>query len=151
MLLGEFPMCLCSRLQHQIHTGQFLDCDPRSCLIPHSPPGLSTKIPCSVLFPSVDRLFSFCSLPQRSICTKERKAPASHLDGVSWKRGKDTSISQLLLAGLPRNVVWMADFPRLCAGLGGSGDAVMAPPHLLSLHHGEGLVFTRRSRNPGEK
>lgn len=119
MLLGEFPMCLCSRLQHQIGTGQLLDCDLRTCLIPHSPPGLESQNPAWCLVPVCGQTFQLLQFTTEDHCTKDRKAPASHLDGVSWKRGKDTSVSQLLLAGLPRNVVWMADFP-LCAGLGGA-------------------------------
>ena len=75
MLLGEFPMCLCNKIQHQIRTGQFLDCDPRTCLTPHSPPGLEYHNPVQCLAPFCGKTFRLLQFTTKEHMHKKQKGP----------------------------------------------------------------------------
>ena len=153
MLLGEFPMCLCSRLQHQIRTGQFLDCGPRTCPTPRSPPGLEYHNPVQCLAPFCGQTFRLLQFTTKEHMHKKQKGPCLTLRWCELEKRKRHIHLTAPPARRPAKECGLDGrlSTAVCgAGVGG-GDAMMGPPRLLSLHHVEGLVFTRRSGNPREK
>ena len=88
MLLGEFPMCLCSRLQHQIHTGQFLDRGPRTCPTPRSPPGLEYHNPVQCLAPFCGQTFQLLQFTTKEHMHKKQKGPCLTLRWCELEKRK---------------------------------------------------------------
>lgn len=110
-LRWKFSMYLCSRLLVASNIHMSISCvETPWTWSPHSLPGFRDHRPSSVSF----------SLPQTNSLTftvyhrgayKQDKSlsPGSPLDCVCWMRGKDIftlHVQLLLLADLPRNVVW---------------------------------------------